>query len=311
MPELPEVEAARQTAEEYIVNKTIVEASAVQDESEFSFFFWLDRSKGNDVGDDNDDHNATTTSTSTSTSPLLPFFLIPFPRNLRRCLSRVLALLARRQDGHRGSQARQKPLAGAGTRRRWRWRWQQRRRTKGEGAPGLDVLFGSLFLFVLGRSHAPLWHDWLLPRQGSQARDLRERRRKCQERQERRRGRRSGGAGRRRSGKSLFSSSVAPALRQARAFAVPRRRPGRLLRSAQVRARAGGAARVGGGAENPGGAGRPQRPAVAARPRRRARQGQQGQGGTGPEDGSHGAVVPGRRWELGCRRGERRGGGGG
>ena len=39
MPELPEVEAARQTAEEYIVNKTIVEASAVQDESEFSFFF--------------------------------------------------------------------------------------------------------------------------------------------------------------------------------------------------------------------------------------------------------------------------------
>ena len=39
MPELPEVEAARQTAEEYLVNKTIVQANAVEDESEFFFFF--------------------------------------------------------------------------------------------------------------------------------------------------------------------------------------------------------------------------------------------------------------------------------
>jgi hypothetical protein len=35
MPELPEVEAARQTAEEHLLNKTIVEASAVEDESAF------------------------------------------------------------------------------------------------------------------------------------------------------------------------------------------------------------------------------------------------------------------------------------
>ena len=44
MPELPEVEAARQTAEEHLVNKTIVQVNAVEDESEFSLF-WLDRSQ--------------------------------------------------------------------------------------------------------------------------------------------------------------------------------------------------------------------------------------------------------------------------
>ena len=37
MPELPEVETASETAEEYLVNKTIVEASAVEDESKSLF----------------------------------------------------------------------------------------------------------------------------------------------------------------------------------------------------------------------------------------------------------------------------------
>lgn len=59
MPELPEVEAARQTAEEYLVNKTIVEANAVEDESAF-FFFWLDLDQwADDDGDDDHDHDAT------------------------------------------------------------------------------------------------------------------------------------------------------------------------------------------------------------------------------------------------------------
>lgn len=41
MPELPEVEAARQTAEEHLLNKTIVEASAVEDESAFGWCFFF------------------------------------------------------------------------------------------------------------------------------------------------------------------------------------------------------------------------------------------------------------------------------
>ena len=38
MPELPEVESARQTAEEHLVDKTIVGVNAVEDESEFFSF---------------------------------------------------------------------------------------------------------------------------------------------------------------------------------------------------------------------------------------------------------------------------------
>lgn len=41
MPELPEVEAARQTAEEHLVNKTIVEANAIEDESMRLLIFFL------------------------------------------------------------------------------------------------------------------------------------------------------------------------------------------------------------------------------------------------------------------------------
>jgi len=74
MPELPEVEAARQTAEEYLVNKTIVEANAVEDESAFFFFFFgLIEINGLTT-------MATTTQPSTLnlTSPF-PLFLIPSP----------------------------------------------------------------------------------------------------------------------------------------------------------------------------------------------------------------------------------------
>lgn len=119
MPELPEVEAARQTAEEYLVNKTIVEANAVEDESAFFFFFF------GLIEIDGQRRWRRRRNLRHSTSPLLfPFFSFHPPhRNLRWRLSRVLALRSRRQDGHRGSQARQKPLAGAGTRRRGRRWW--------------------------------------------------------------------------------------------------------------------------------------------------------------------------------------------
>ena len=53
MPELPEVEAARQIAEDHFVGKTIVQVNAVEDESEL-FLFWPDRLPidGDDDGGD-------------------------------------------------------------------------------------------------------------------------------------------------------------------------------------------------------------------------------------------------------------------
>ena len=229
-----------------------------------------------------------------------PLSSITPPRNLRRRLSGVLALRSRRKKGHRGPQARQKPLAGAGAGRRRRWQ-QQRQRKKGKSSAKGLVAAPFLFVFVavVGRPHAPLRHDRLFPRPGRQARGLRERgRRRAKGRGRRRRAR---GGSSSRSLRVPSPTSVAPALLQDRALPVPRGRQGRLLRPAQVRARAAGAARVRGGRETPRGQRRPQRPPVAARPRGGARESQQGEGGAGAEDGAHGAVVPRRRRELGRR----------